>query len=342
MLRDADTRTRLIERLPGVTRLVLLGDVIELRQGPARDALLTARPVLAELAQALDAEAEVILVPGNHDHRLLAPWLSRRALQDHSAPLGLETNVDWEPGEPLSALAEAVPPGRLRVAYPGVWLSDRVYATHGHYGDRHTTLPILERLGAGLTARVVGERPGGPARAEDYEATLAPVYAWIDVIAEYGGPSLPGSGAGMQARLWQRMSRRSGRRAAASRMAAGVGVRATVAALNRAGVGPLKADLSGHELRRAALRAFAEVVGRLEVTAHHVIFGHTHRAGPLRGDEAGEWRTATGAALLNTGSWVHEPSFLGRSPGQSPYRAGFAAELGDGEPPGLINLLDRD
>ena len=321
---------------------MLLGDVIELRQGPARQALEAARPVLADLARGLDEAAEVILVPGNHDHRLLAAWSARRALHDSAVPLGLEAAIDWLPGEPLAAVADAVAPRRLRVLYPGVWVSDQVYATHGHYGDRHTTLPILERLGAGLTARVVTEPPGGPSRAEDYEATLAPVYAWIDTIAEHGGPALPGSGAGMQARLWQRMSRRRGRRAAVARMFTGLGVQAAVAAMNRVGIGPLRADLSGQELRRAALRAFAEVVRRLGVSAPHVIFGHTHRAGPLPGDELAEWTTAAGARLLNTGSWVHEPRFLGSSPGQSPYRAGFCAELSGAGPPRLINLLDPD
>jgi hypothetical protein len=342
VLRDPAVRARLIERLPGVERLVLLGDVIELRQGPARQALQAAGPVLADLARALDSEAELILVPGNHDHRLLAAWWARRTLHDSAVPLGLDATVDWLADDPLAAVADAVAPRRLRVLYPGVWLSDQVYATHGHYGDRHTTLPILERLGAGVTARVAAEPPGGPSRAEDYEATLAPVYAWIDSIAEHGGPSLPGSGAGMQARLWQSMSRRRGRRAAATRMLAGLGVQAAVAAMNRAGIGPLRADLSGPELRRAALRAFAEVVGRLGVSAPHVIFGHTHRAGPLPGDDQAEWTTAAGARLLNTGSWVHEPSFLGRSPNQSPYRVGFCAELSGPQAPRLINLLDPD
>jgi predicted phosphodiesterase len=343
VLRDPKSRARLIERLPQVDRLVLLGDVIELRHGPARSALQEAQPVLREIAQALPGGAEVVLVPGNHDHRLLAPWVTRRALHDGAAPIGLQTGVDWEPGEPLWAIAETLGPERLQVSYPGVWLDDQVYATHGHYGDRHTTLPILERLGAGVTARVVGEPRGGPGRAEDYEATLAPVYAWIDAIAEQGGPALPGSGAGMQARLWQRMSRRSpGRRAALGRILTGAGVRTAVAGLNRAGIGPLRADLSGQELRLAALRAFAEVVRRLDVSAQQVIFGHTHRAGPLPGDDLREWNTGTGARLLNTGSWVHEPAFLGRTPGQSPYRPGFAAEVSDGAPPRLINLLDRD
>ena len=96
--------------------------------------------------------------PGNHDHALLRGWLERR---DPAVPLGLESAVDPDPREPLGALVAALSPARVRVAYPGVWLRDDVYATHGHYGDRHNTVPILERLGAGLTVRVAGEPPAG-------------------------------------------------------------------------------------------------------------------------------------------------------------------------------------
>jgi hypothetical protein len=110
---------------------------------------------------------------------------------------------------------------------------------------------------------------------------------------------------------------------------------ALVAGLNRAGLGPLRPDVSGVELRRAALRAFAEVTDRLDVRAAHVIFGHTHRAGPLPGDDRSEW-----GRMLNTGSWVHEPGFLGDSPRESPYRPGFAAIVNDTGPPELVNLLD--
>ena len=113
-----------------------------------------------------------------------------------------------------------------------------------------------------------------------------------------------------------------------------------VAALNLAKLGPLRADISGPELRRAGLRAFGEVVARLDVGAAHVVFGHTHRAGPLPGDELVEWRAPTGAQLINCGCWVHEPGFLGSRPDQSPHRVGFAAVLGDGGPPRLINLVD--
>ncbi|HJS94321.1 MAG TPA: hypothetical protein VJ741_08660, partial [Solirubrobacteraceae bacterium] len=112
---------------------------------------------------------------------------------------------------------------------------------------------------------------------------------------------------------------------------------AVVAALNRGGLGPLRADVSGPELRRAGLRAFGEVLARLGVPPDaHVIFGHTHRAGPLSTDDRDEW-----GRVVNTGSWVHDPAWIGDSPGDSPYRPGFGTIVGDSGPPELVNLLDR-
>ena len=115
---------------------------------------------------------------------------------------------------------------------------------------------------------------------------------------------------------------------------------AAIGALNRAGLGPFRSDVSGPELRRAGLRAAEEMLERLGVPARHVIFGHTHRAGPLPLDDPSEWRTAQGAALINVGSWVYEESFLGDDPGSSPYRPGFAAVVEDSGAPELVNLLD--
>ncbi|HYZ79678.1 MAG TPA: hypothetical protein VE571_00335, partial [Solirubrobacteraceae bacterium] len=104
--------------------------------------------------------------------------------------------------------------------------------------------------------------------------------------------------------------------------------------------GPLRAEVSGPALRRSGLRAMGEVAERLGVGADHVIFGHTHRAGPLPADDPAEWRTPGGGRLINSGCWVYEPAFLGRDPGSSPYRAGFAVAIDGDEPPRLINLLD--
>ena len=323
-----------MSRLREFDRLVLLGDTLELRHGPLRDALAAARPVLRELACAV---GEVVVVPGNHDHALLRGWLERR----DPAPLGLESAVEWDERELLGALVSSLAPASVRVAYPGVWLREDVYATHGHYGDRHNTVPILERLGAGLTVRVAGEPEGGPARAEDYEAALAPMYAWADTVAQSGGLRL-GHGGSFQIAAWQALNGGAGRRSLRSRAMA-LGLASAVAGLNRAGIGPLRPDVSGVALRRGALAAFTEVVDRLGVPARHVIFGHTHRAGPLPADDRSEWGATGSIRLLNTGSWVDEPRFVGADPLGSPYRAGFAAIVEDDGPPAppvLINLLD--
>ncbi|MGA8720088.1 MAG: metallophosphoesterase, partial [Solirubrobacteraceae bacterium] len=142
ILRRAQERAALVARLPEFDRLVLLGDTLELRHGPVRDALAAGAPVLAEMARALGGGGEIVVVPGNHDHRLLRGWLERRGNHPHPPPLGLESAVEWDQREPLGSLVEALAPARVRVAYPGVWLREDVYAIHGHYGDRHNTVPI--------------------------------------------------------------------------------------------------------------------------------------------------------------------------------------------------------
>ena len=319
---------------------MLLGDVLEFRHGPQREALLAAEEVVRDVGAALAPGSRVIIVPGNHDHRLLGPWLERRTRKPPAAPLGLQSPVDWRAGEPLAKLARWLAPAELEVAYPGFWLREDVYAIHGHYADRHTTVPMLERLGAGAMARIVGEGPAGPRGTEGYEAVLAPIYAWLDAIAQAGGPILGASSHGVSAEAWRALAG-SGRRRGLRRRAIGAAFPALIAGLNRARIGPLSADLSTVGLRRAGLGALGEVLLALGVDARHVIFGHTHRAGPLPADDHSEWRSLTGAQLINVGSWVHEPNFIGPEPHLSPYRPGFGVRLGDDGPPELVNLLDR-
>jgi hypothetical protein len=297
--------------------------------------------VLRELAGALAPGAEVVIVPGNHDHHLLDPWLERRARDGAGAPpLSLETEVVPSPGDPIHELADALAPAAVRVAYPGVWLRGDVYATHGHYADRHTTVPMLERLAAGLMARIVTQPADGPGSIEDYESTLAPVYAWIHAL---GQTMQAGSGTrGASARVWHALAGSNGSRGVRRWRRHGMAVAfpALVWSLNRAGIGPLRPQLSPAELRRAGLRAMREVSGRLGIDAGYVVFGHTHRAGPLAHDDGAEWAGPAGQRLLNSGCWVLEPAFLGSRPLESPYRAGFAVRLEGEAPPELTNLLD--
>jgi hypothetical protein len=330
----------LCDAAAGADRLVLAGDVLELRERPLRDVLDDARPALGAIGSALaerERAAELVLLAGNHDHRLVEPWLRRR---DRSVAVGAEAEVVAAAGDPLAAVVAALAPegrdpagARVRVRYPGAWLDDRTWATHGHYADRHTTVPILERVSAGAMARLAASRD--PRRTEDYEAALAPVYAWADALAEH---TRGRRGPGGSEAAWRALSGGAGMR----RRAARAGFPVAIAALNRAGLGPLRADLSREALRRGPLVALGQVLGRLEVGARQVVFGHTHRAGPLPGDDVGEWTTPTGGRLVNTGCWVRERGLVAGDPARSPYRPGWAAWL-DGDParpPELVNLLD--
>jgi hypothetical protein len=322
----------------GADRLILLGDVVELRHGPQRDALAVAAPVLEALGAALGPGAEVVLVAGNHDHALVAPWLEARGRDRPAPPLGLETHGPAGATEATAFLAACLAPARMRLCHPGVWLREDVYAIHGHYLDRLITVPTFERLAAGAMARVVGPLPRAGTTAEDFEAALAPIYAWLHALAN--GPASGGWAAGRQsssASTWQLLAG-DGRRPLRGRALAAA-LPLGVLALNRFGLGPLRPGVSGPELRRAALRAMAEVTRLVGVEARHVVFGHTHRAGPLEHDDPAEWAGPGGARLHNAGCWVEEPVFA-RGDRRSPYWAGRAVELLDEGPPRLVRVLE--
>ena len=338
MLRDPAARGPLLQAAGACDRLILLGDLLELRHGPERSALQAARELLNELGAVLGPDREVVILPGNHDHHLLDAWLQRRAISAPPPALRLQATVEWEPGDMLATIAGWLAPARVSAAYPGMWLRPDVYAMHGHYADLHLTIPTMERLAAGVMGRVIGLPASGPRCAEDYEAALAPIYAWIHALAQRVDPERGGLLHGGSVRGWRALTG-PGRRGLRGRaLAAGFPV--MVAALNRARIGPLRAELSGAALRQAGLRGLEEAAARLGVVAEHVVFGHTHRAGPMPGDDSGEWQTGSGARLINSGCWVEEPSFLGPAPGESPYRVGFCVWVGDQGPPELVNLLD--
>jgi predicted phosphodiesterase len=328
-------RAALAEELGRTDRLVLLGDTLELRHGPTREALAAARPVLEELAGALPEHAEIVLVPGNHDHALAAPWLDHRA-----KPLGLESRVKPATASPTARqVGQWLGAGagrRIELAYPGVWLRDDVYALHGHYLDPHGTVPTFERLAAGVMTRMVGAPPA-EALPEDYERVLAPLYAWIASAAQRAGEEGLGAGAGRAGKAYE-LLQGDGHRPVRARLLTAIfplGIRG----LNLLGIGPVSSDLTGDALRRNALHALGEVVGRLRIDAEHVIFGHSHRAGPLPADDVTEWRTPSGAWLHNSGSWVHEPAFTAAAGEDSPYWPGSAVLVEDAGAPQLLRLL---
>jgi hypothetical protein len=333
----------LFEALADVERLVLLGDVLELRHGPRRDALAAARPFFEELGLAF-AGREVVVVAGNHDHALVESWTGRRDEDPVPESLGLEQRFAAEEASAmLGALAAWAQPARLSAAFPGLWLRPDVYATHGHYLDCHLTIPTMERLGIGMTARALRRPSEGFANVGDYEAVTAPVFAWIDAVARQAptGDTLNGQST---VRVWRALA---GERNGNDRGWGDLRVRAlagafpfAIAALNRAGLGSFNADISTDELRRAGLRAMGEVAARLGLGDAHVIFGHTHRAGPRQFDQAAEWCGPSGARLINAGCWTYDSYFVTVNPGESPYWPGGAVLVADDGPPVLQRLLD--
>ena len=252
LLRRAELREPLLEAVRGVDRLVILGDALELRDGPQRGALEFAAPLFTDLGRALGRDGELLLLAGNHDHALVSGWIDGRLVTEPAGFLGLEQRIEPRDAGPLAvALAEHAAPARVAVAYPGAWLRDDVYAIHGHYADIHTTVPTFERLAAGAMARWVVPLPPDGATPDDYEAALSPLYAWIHALTQRSGQTLVSQGTGASSRAWVALGGRGRRRRPVRTALLGAGFAAAIAAVNRIGLGPVDSDLTG---RRAAAR----------------------------------------------------------------------------------------
>jgi hypothetical protein len=320
----------------GVERLVLLGDTLEMRHGPLRTALAVAEPVMSAVGAALGEGGLIVMVPGNHDHQLVAPWLEARGADATPPPLGLEEHPGPDASWGLARLAAAALPARLDVVHPGIWLRRDVYALHGHYLDRFLTVPTFERLAAGLMGRIVGP-VGDRATPGDFEAALAPMYAWLHALAQTPAGTWSAQRQTVSASSWTLLNQKGRGRPLRARVLAAL-FPVGVAGANLAGLGPVRSGVGGPDLRQAGLAAIAEVVRRLGIDADHVLFGHTHRAGPLPADDHAEWQVAgTRTRLHNAGCWIDEPAFAPPGP-EAPYWAGRAIEL-DPEPGSVPRLV---
>jgi hypothetical protein len=334
LLRDADIRRVLLEEIGSADRVVLLGDVLELRELPLASVLEIARPFFEELGEAMGG-GEVLLVPGNHDHRLAEPLLEGLALSNQPA-LGLEHRQ--RPAMEATVRIDGwLGSTELCVAYPGTWLRGDVYATHGHYMDCHMSLPRMECVAAAAVMRT-GNRLPDPAAPDDYERVLRPVYGLAFGLAQSG---LSRGAIRPSERAWRSISgrhRARGRaRRAATRAAIAAGVPASVWALNRILRADFEADLSAGAITRSGIDAATELARRLGVGGTHVITGHTHRAGP-REDEA-EWPLPGGGRLHNTGSWVFASAFHRPGTPPGPYWPGTVTWVEDEGSPRRVQLL---
>jgi hypothetical protein len=339
LLRRADLREPLLEAIAGADRFVILGDGLELREAPHRDAMEVAAPFFAAIGEVLGPQKELIMLAGNHDHGIAAGYIDARLQSEPAGFLGLEERFRPQDAGPLARrLAEAAAPARLQFAYPGIWLRDDVYAIHGHYADVHATVPTFERLAAGTMARYVAKLPEHGATADDYEAVLSPLYAWLHALTQRADHTVVSVGGSASAGTYEKLTA-ADRHKRPRTLALGVGYRSAVFTLNRLGLGPLEARLSPSALRRGYLSGIRAVIERLDIRARHVIWGHSHRSGPWPADDLAEWTAATGARIVNTGSWVYQRHFLSPQPNGSPYWPGTAVLVDDDGPPRLVRLL---
>jgi UDP-2,3-diacylglucosamine pyrophosphatase LpxH len=316
VLRRPPALERLLAALDGIDRLVLLGDVVELalrRHG--RDPLRIATPVLRALGERMGPSREIVVVPGNHDSVMIHRWAVRRGPE-----LGLSDEVPRDATPALAAVTERLAPADVRVAYPGFWVREDVWGTHGHYIDRHLIPESTFGLPRGRLARGGAPR-GGRTRAIDYE--------------------LPRRGDS-ESLLGELLNRPIG------------ALLEHLAELTRYGSRLLRvADLTtvtfhalDLQVRRAAVPAMVETAARLGVDARAVIFGHVHRAGPREEPPARlrrrpDWAPAPGGPrVYNTGSWVYEPMLLDGCAPPHPYWPGGAVLVEDGEEPRVLGLLD--
>jgi hypothetical protein len=339
--RRPEVRERLAAALRDADEVVFLGDLVELRERPVGAVLELARIVLGDLAEPL-AGKRVTLVGGNHDHRLVEPCVEQLRAE------GVELGTDWSGDaseSPIAAeLAAALPDSEVRLAYPGLWIRDDVYALHGHYLDMHMVVPRLEAVLGRMMARRMLGREIQFAVAGDYERAIGPLYALSYNLAQGGGEDGGGRAAGRLSNLsrdvWARAHAKDGSSAVGAFLLGRVAIPAGVAALNLAGLGPFSADMSGEGLRRAGLAGLAQAIENLGVETEHVIFGHTHRHGPLPGEEdQPEWHTPGGTRLWNTGSWFLESVLVGEHRSESPYWPGGVVYVHDSGPPEPVNVL---
>lgn len=302
-------RELLLSELERVDRLVLLGDVVEMIEAQPRSAMAVAAPILRAIGKRLGDERPIVLVPGNHDRPLVRAWirgcgtaLAADELVPPTASPFLEQVVSW-----LGAR-------RVEVRYPGAWLGERVWATHGHYLDRHL-VPVS----------TWGVLRGGRQRAEEMPASpsayersgrlhLSPA---IRRLPRPLAAIVEDVGDLVRAATMPRVQRR---------------------VLHRR-IAPLTARLLSVQMRRHSLPALARVLADLAIDADAVVFGHVHRLGPLPDDDPARWR-AGATAFVNTGSWVYEPLLVHRATPPHPYWPGGAVVLEDGLPPRPVGLLD--
>ena len=256
----------------------------------------------------------MILVLGNHDRPLVRDWLRHNA-----TALPVDGIVPAHASEALERIVETLGPARVDLRYPGVWLGDGTYATHGHYLDKHL-LPVSPFGLARKLSRHTGRSQPSPTTSTGprHRGRVA-----ADVV-----PAAP----------LRRADRRPRRRPARRRDGGDPVRHAAAARPSRRRPGrcaraqPADAQVGDP---RAAARAAPDGGRR----AHGDLRPRPPSRARWAADDPAPWGTNGRPRVLNTGSWIWEPILLYRARPPHPYWPGGAVVIENGEPR-AVGLLD--
>lgn len=349
----------MLKEIDRCDRLVLLGDLVELLEAEAGRTLRVARPILRAIGARVGPDRQIIYLPGNHDRGAIRGWIRATG-----PAIETESVVPPSASPLLAAVVEALAPAPVEVRYPGVWLSDRIWAHHGHYLNRY----LHPDQAYGVMPRRRERTPAGRSRPIDFEPRRL-------------GGGLGGGGGGLRS-LVRYMPLRAalgledaGELARAATMpptgelrpvsggpvsgAAGprspgypdeplVPINTFKSRLHdrllHPSLSPIIAYLLSLQVRSHSIPAVARAAHDLGIEPEYLLFGHVHRRGPIEGEDLDQWN-AWGPKILNTGSWRWEPVLVQRVSPPHPYWPGGAIvidELGEPSSVGLLDGLSRE
>lgn len=349
------------DQLDGIDHVVLLGDILDLRFQQLEDALLISAPFFAMLGDVLRGadHPRVTYIPGNHDHHYAVRLIEGE--QERAIEAGEVFSLRQVVAPPDFFLSRQLArligiPVEVRCAYFYDLLDSSegpIFLIHGHYLDLHLgaaparLLSLVQASIAAAGQTVEGLSP------DLYEAILRPQYELLHWIGQ-----TPGGGL-IQSRIYERLrggappNNRLGQiRRAALRRAASVGGRVGVALAETLANRLIKGGLSLTSPAREALAEETLHAFNLSLEAldpylpegmRCVIFGHTHRPGPLEDiDPIDHWTVrmhGQETAVMNSGSWLYD-SGKARRPDYRPQRwPGTFILIPDQGPPRLVEAL---
>ena len=305
LLRRPELRAPLLEAVRGADRLVILGDGVELRDGAAaRRRRARRRRCSPTSARRSAPTASCCWSAGNHDHGLVAGWIDGRLQTEPSGFLGLEQRIEPARRRPARRARWPSTPRRRACASPTRACGCATTSTRSTATTPTCTRRCRPSSGSPRARWRAGScaLPDDGATPDDYEAVLAPLYAWMHALTQRSEHAADHRRRGrLRARLGRarRRAAAAGARCAPPRSAPATRPRSR--RINALGLGPARPrPLRRRRCAAATCAASARCCAASASRAPHVIWGHSHRSGPWPGDDPAEWTTPRRRAHRST------------------------------------------